>query len=52
MDAQLEAYKSSVDDVPKEASIVRQALAEFLERQGFPVNNVHPPHGGIRSKDT
>lgn len=48
MAEQLDAYISASTIPPTEAAVVRQALAEFLERQGFPVTDVHPQRGGDR----
>ena len=45
---QLDAYMSASTVPPTEAAVVRQALAEFLERQGYPVEDVHPQRGGDR----
>lgn len=45
---QLLSYRQSQNITPPEASVVRQALAEFLERQGYPVHDVHPQRGGDR----
>ncbi|MCB8988833.1 MAG: hypothetical protein H6661_13920 [Ardenticatenaceae bacterium] len=33
---------------PTDAAVVRLALAEFLERQGITVEEVHPQRGGDR----
>ncbi|MCP4419734.1 MAG: hypothetical protein GY805_24245 [Chloroflexi bacterium] len=47
---QLQAYTESSIISPAEAAVIRQALAEFLERNGYPVENIHPPRGGDRSR--
>lgn len=52
MNRQFNAYLKAQGIPPAKAAVIRQALAEFLERQGFPVTDVHPPHGGDRSEDT
>jgi len=49
MDKQLSAYLQSLDIPPTKADIVRLAIAEYLERHGFPVEEIHPQIGGNRS---
>ena len=48
MAQQLRAYQDSQSVPPPEAAVVRQALAEFLQKNGFPVAEVHPQRGGSR----
>lgn len=46
MESQIHAYIEAQDIPPAQADVVRLALAEFLERNGFPVEVIHPQRGG------
>lgn len=45
---QLSNYMAANSIPPTEAAVVRQALAEFLAKHGFPVTEIHPQRGGNR----